>query len=231
MVRIARIVVPDIPHHITQRGNRRQDVFFSDQDRRHYLSLLQIFSAMHDLQIWGYCLMTNHVHVVAVPKTKEGLVRCFQELHQVYTRAINFREGWSGCLWQGRYSSFPMDERYLIAAIRYVECNPVAAGIVARAEDYPWSSARAHVHKSPNPVLSPCYLLDQIEDWGSFLKVKDAAFLDSYKGVTHTGRPLGSEHFVQRVEKELGRDLKKKKPGPKINRQNDTIQPVMDLLN
>ncbi len=125
-----------------------------------------------------------------------------------------------------------MDERYLVAAIRYVECNPVAAGIVAKAEDYEWSSAKAHVHKIPDPVLSPCYLVNQIKDWASFLKGKDAAFSDSYQGVTHTGRPLGPEHFVQRVEKEVGRDLKKKRPGPKSNRQRDAdVEPTLDLLN
>ena len=166
MARIARIVVPNIPHHITQRGNRNQRVFFSDQDRRFYLSLLQTFSEFHGVDVWAYCLMDNHVHFVAVPANTESLGRCFQEVHQVYTRSINVREGWRGYLWQGRFSSFPMDERYLVAAMRYVENNSVRANMVQRA--------LVHSIKSGRPAGSEEFIAQLEKDFGRSLKAKKA---------------------------------------------------------
>ena len=230
MVRISRIVVPDAPHHVTQRGNRNQQVFFSDQDRRNYLNLLHALSVMHDVQIWAYCLMTNHVHIIAVPKNKDGFVRCFQELNQVYARAVNLREGWRGYLWQGRFSSFPMDELHLIAAIRYVECNPVAAHMVEQAEDYAWSSAKAHVKNIPDAVLSACYLLDEIKAWALFLRERDIPFQESMDKVKRTGRPLGSKEFIRQTEKVLGREIQKKKPGPKGRKPPALNHPALDLI-
>ncbi len=132
-------------------------------------------------------------------------------------------------MWQGRFYSFPMEERHLIAAIRYVERNPVEAGMVEYAEDYAWSSAKAHALKTRDPVLSPCFLVDQISDWASFLRDRDVAFRETLEGVARTGRPFGSESFIRQVEKKVGRELSKKKPGPKTHRQTDSAQPVLDL--
>ena len=165
MPRLPRLAVPDIPYHVTQRGNRRQPVFFSDADRGLYLTLLREQSQRYGLEVWAYCLMDNHVHLVVMPRQEGSLTRAIAETHRRYTRAVNFREGWRGYLWQGRFGSVAMDEPHLIAAVRYVERNPVAAGMVQRAEDYPWSSAHAHVHGITDPVLTRHFLTERITNW------------------------------------------------------------------
>lgn len=124
MARIARIVVPGMPHHITQRGNRPQETFFKEDDYREYISLMSASCHLHGVEIWAYCLMSNHVHLIAVPKQDESLRSAIGEAHRRYTRSINFRQNWSGHLWQERFASFPMNESYLLAAARYVELNP-----------------------------------------------------------------------------------------------------------
>ena len=118
--------------------------FFCDEDYREYLSLLEHWCGEFEVRIWAYCLMPNHVHLILVPSTADGLRRAVAEVHRRYTRMINFREGWRGCLWQGRFASFVMSETHLMGAVRYVERNPVKAGLVERAEDWPWSSAADH---------------------------------------------------------------------------------------
>jgi len=120
MARIARIVVPGYPHHITQRGNRRQETFFCDDDYKQYIALMAEWCSRCGVTIWAYCLMPNHTHLIAVPRTEEGMRKAIGEAHRRYARMINFREGWRGYLWQGRFSSFVMDERYLLAAVRYI---------------------------------------------------------------------------------------------------------------
>ncbi|MDO9079874.1 MAG: transposase [Desulfuromonadales bacterium] len=145
MARIARVIAPGIPHHLTQRGNRRQQTFFCDDDYSTYIDLMAEWCGKYRVTIWAWCLMPNHVHLIAVPESEESLARAIGEAHRRYTRRINFREKWRGHLWQERFASFPMDEGHLVSAARYVEMNPVAAGIVASPEDYPWSSARAHL--------------------------------------------------------------------------------------
>ena len=133
MARLARLVIPGLPHHVTQRGNRRQQTFFNDGDYAAYLELMADWCREEGVEIWSYCLMPNHVHLIAVPKTEDGLRRAIGEAHRRYTRRINFREQWRGYLWQGRFASFIMDEPYLLAAARYVELNPVRAKLVDRA--------------------------------------------------------------------------------------------------
>jgi putative transposase len=124
MARIARVIATGYPHHVTQRGNRRQRTFFNDEDYAVYLELLSEWTRKHDVEVWAYCLMPNHVHLIVVPGTQDGLARAIGEAHRRYTRRINFREGWKGHLWQERFSSFPMDENHLLTAVRYVEMNP-----------------------------------------------------------------------------------------------------------
>ena len=130
MARLARIVLPGYPHHITQRGNRRQDVFFEQGDYEHYLELLRQWSRAESLSVWAYCLMTNHVHLIVKPTKTTNLSRAIGETHRRYTRAVNFRGGWRGYLWQGRFASFPMDQSWTLKALAYVEMNPVEAGMV-----------------------------------------------------------------------------------------------------
>ncbi len=217
MARLARVVGPDIPHHICQRGNRRQRVFFCDDDRRIYLELLGHYTRQHGVAIWAYCLMDNHVHLVAVPSHADNLARAIGETHRRYTRHVHFREGWRGYLWQGRFASHPMDERYLYAAVRYVERNPVRAGLVAHAEDYPWSSAPSHVSHTKDPLLSgeEVQLLN-VKDWKTYLRdFEDEKELKQIRVSTRTGRPAGNNEFLDQLEKITGRLLQKKKPGPK----------------
>jgi putative transposase len=159
MARIARVVVPGIPHHVTQRGNRRQKTFFNDSDYRAYIDLMAERCSRQGVEVWAYCLMPNHVHVVAVPSTEQSLRLAIGEAHRRYTKRVNFREGWTGYLWQGRFSSFPMDEQHLLAAARYVELNPVRARLVATPQDYRWSSSRAHLSGRDDELVTVAPLI------------------------------------------------------------------------
>jgi putative transposase len=214
MPRFARIVIPDCPHHIIQRGNHRQKVFFCDNDKKLYLDLLKYNCLKEKIDIWVYCLMDNHVHFIAVPRRSDSLARGIGETHRKYTTMINIRSNWKGFLWQGRFLSYPMDEQYLYNAVRYIEQNPVRAGLVKRPENYPWSSARAHVLKIQNDLLTDFYLLFEIEDWASYLREtvseKNRRLFQQHE---RCGRPLGSESFIRKLEKITGRVLVRKKPG------------------
>jgi putative transposase len=216
MARMARIVIPNIPHHITQRGNRSQKVFFSDNDKASYLSLLHEHAQKAGISLWAYCLMDNHVHLIAVPEREDSLAKGIGDTHKYYTRMINFREKWRGYLWQGRFTSFPLDEKHLYAAIRYIERNPVRAGVVKKAEDYEFSSARAHVYKKKDFLLSNNFVIDEIKDWKAFLaEDDDECDKKLFRKHTRVGRPLGSEEFIVKLEKITGRILKPLKPGRK----------------
>jgi putative transposase len=216
MARMARIVIPNIPHHITQRGNRSQNVFFCDNDKVSYLNLLHKHAQEVGISFLAYCLMDNHVHLIAVPEKEDSLAKGIGDPHKYYTRMINFREKWRGYLWQGRFSSFPLDENYLYAAIRYVERNPVRAGIVKKAEEYEFSSARAHVYKMKDSLLSDNFVTEEIKDWRVFLSDEDKEQdIKLFKKHTSVGRPLGQEGFVEKLEKLTGRILRPQKPGRK----------------
>lgn len=216
MARVARIVLPGQPHHVIQRGNRRQDVFFVDADRQEYLRLLKEQAGKYGLKIWSYCLMTNHVHLIVVPRDKDCLGQTIGETHRRYTRMINFRERWRGYLWQGRFQSFPLHFSYAFACIRYVERNPVRAKIVKKAEDYRWSSAKAHVFKKKDELLSHFLLLDEIKDWSGYLKeIDEEEKLKLFRKHVETGRLLGDDEYIKEWEAKLNRVLHKQKPGPK----------------
>jgi len=216
MPRKARIVILGQPHHIIQRGNRRQQVFFCDEDRIAYLNYLQLYAIPAGIAIWAYCLMDNHVHLAAVPKREDNLAVGLANTHLRYTRRINFRQKWRGYLWEGRFKSYALSEKHLYATIRYVECNPVRAKIVKRAQDYKWSSAKAHVNKSKDRLLSDNFVTSQIDNWSLYLTEKDRDD-DIYVFRQHarTGRPLGNDNYLKRLEKITCKDLRKKKPGPK----------------
>jgi REP-associated tyrosine transposase len=216
MARFARVVVPGVPHHLIQRGNRRQRVFFSDEDRAFYLILLKRLTEKFGISLWAFCLMDNHVHLIAVPRGKESFARAIGEVHRKFTNVINTREDWKGYLWQGRFISYPLSDAHLYAGVRYVERNPVRAGLVQAAEDYEWSSARAHVRKEPNPLLTACSLENVITDWAAYLRQGDHP-QDIERFVRHgqTGRPLGDEDFLKRLEGLTGRILVPKRRGRK----------------
>jgi putative transposase len=215
MARIARVIALGLPHHVTQRGNRRQQTFFHDDDYEAYLALMSEWCGKYQVQVWAYCLMPNHVHLIAVPETEEGLARTVGEAHRRYTRRINFRERWRGHLWQERFASFPMDERYLLAAVRYVEMNPVAAGMAVLPGEYRWSSAAAHLAGKDDQLVKVKPLLDMVSDWQSFLTLTDEEELVLLKKHERSGRPLGEVSFVERLEEELERLLRPAKRGPK----------------
>ncbi|MCX6568541.1 MAG: transposase [Candidatus Aminicenantes bacterium] len=216
MPRIARVVIPGCPHHLIQRGNRRLRVFFSDEDKAFYLTLLNRQIVKHGISIWAFCLMDNHVHIIAVPKAKDSFALGIGEAHRKYTSVINTRQDWKGYLWQGRFITYPLDDGHLFSAIRYVERNPVRVGVVCIAESYAWSSAWAHVTKESHPLLSPFPLESGISDWSAYLKQKDSPEeMKKFIAHEHTGRPLGSEDFIRRLEELTGRVLAPKKRGRK----------------
>jgi putative transposase len=216
VARIARVVAPGFPHHVIQRGNRRQKVFFSDDDKCEYLNILVKQAEKYGVKFWAYCLMDNHVHLIVVPSTKESLTMAIGETHRRYTRRINFREGWRGYLWQGRFGSCVLDSSYLYNCVRYVERNPVRAKMVGQARDYKWSSAQAHLGMREDHVISDFYLAREIEDWQRYLdESDDEEKIRIFHEYIATGRPLGDDNFVEKLERITGRELKKNKPGPK----------------
>ena len=220
MSRIARAVVPGLPHHVTQRGNRRQQTFFHETDYATYLDLMHRWCTQHSVEVWAYCLMPNHVHLIAVPGAEESLASAIGEAHKRYTKIINEREGWRGHLWQGRFTSYVMDETYLLTCTRYIEMNPVRAGLVARPQDWPWSSARAHISGNDGRLTRVVPLLQLVDaDWSDFLSAdgnKDSIeMLRKHEG---TGRPLGSPRFIDSVEQQLGRLLRPGRVGRRPSR-------------
>jgi putative transposase len=212
-------VAPGIPHHITQRGNRRQATFFCAEDYQAYIALMGEWCRAGAVEVWAYCLMPNHVHLIAVPDSADGLRRAVGEAHRRYTRRVNFREGWRGHLWQGRFASCPLDEPHLLTAARYIEQNPVRAGLAARPWDYPWSSARAHVAGRDDGLVTAAPLLKLVGNWEDFLSLEtseeEARRLRRYE---RSGRPLGDEPFTVAVERQLQRTLRRGKPGPQASR-------------
>jgi putative transposase len=213
MARMARVVVPGYPHHVTQRGNRRQRVFFCDEDYLHYIDLLAEYSALSKTEVWSYCLMPNHVHLVMVPKYEDGLRAALGEAHRRYTRRINFRNGWRGHLWQERFHSFVMDERYLLSTVRYVELNPVKAKLCREPGDWHWSSARAHLEGKDGRLVTVRPMLERVGDWASYLAGESIESDELIERHTRTGRPLGSREFLERLEVATGRLLTPKRPG------------------
>ena len=216
MPRIARVVIPGVPHHVTQRGNRCQQTFFSEVDYSLYRQLMAHWCAERQVQVWAYCLMPNHVHMVAVPADLDGLRRAIGEAHRRYTRHVNLREGWRGHLWQGRFASYPMDEYYLLSAARYIELNPVRAGLVASAEQYPWSSAAAHVSGKDDELVQVAPLLALHAEWRGFLAQPfPTETWEAFRRHERTGRPIGSKAFVADLEERTDRLLHRQRPGPK----------------
>jgi putative transposase len=221
MARMPRIVVPGYPHHVTQRGNRRQRTFFCEDDYRYYVELLSQFSRQAGTEIWAWCLMPNHVHLVMVPRHEDGLRAALGEAHRRYTRHINVRQSWRGHLWQERFHSFLMDEDYLLATVRYVERNPVAAGLCETPEQWRWSSARAHLQGQDDGLVRVKPMLDRIDNWSAYLsRNNDTCEIDTIKRHTRTGRPVGATHFINKIEQLTGKSIAPKRPGPRPSSSN-----------
>jgi putative transposase len=219
MARIPRVVIPGCPHHVINRGNRRQIVFFSQSDKRFFYDLLLRECHKVGVSIWAYCLMDNHFHLIAVPDTEDALAKGIAEADRRYSLFVNMRNDWRGHLWQERFDSYPMGDDYLYSAVRYVERNPVRAGIVKKAENYYWSSARAHVFNERDKLLSDNFLVSEIPDWAAYLREEtNESDKELFRSHVRTWRPLGNDTFVDKLEKITGRSLRKKKPGPKAHR-------------
>lgn len=219
------MVVAGAPHHVTQRGNRREDVFFSDDDRQRFLQLFLDYSRNHGLSTLAYCLMTNHVHFVCIPARPESLADTFKPVNLRYAQHVNWTQDLSGRLWQGRFFSCVLDGPHLWSAIRYVERNPVRARLVRKGENYPWSSAAAHCGLRSDPLLTPLPkgLAVRPDQWSEYLAEGDLPDeIERLRVCTRTGRPAAEESFVKRLERSLGRPLLAKPVGrPKKETDNE----------
>ena len=227
MARLARIVIPGVAHHVTQRGNRRLPIFFSDDDRTAYVAEVATAAQRSGTACLAWCLMDNHVHLVLVPASPDGLRATLGEAHRRYTRRINFREGWRGHLFQERFASYPMDDAHLMAAVRYVERNPVAAGLVDRGEQWRWSSAGSHVagrRVAGDRLTDVAALGRHVRNWRAMrrhgLEASDAtaqgeAIAETIEARLSTGRPLATDAWIAAQERATQRPLARRKPGPK----------------
>lgn len=226
MPRHARIIFPGIPHHVTQRGNHREPVFFSEADCLAYLHLLQEKCRAYAVELISYCLMTNHVHLVAVPSDAEGLKLAIGQVNGQYAMRINRMRKQTGHLWQARYFSSPLDPGYFARAVRYVECNPVRAGMVARAEDFAWSSAAARCGLRDDRLIVPHDRLRElraIADWSRWLSEGvDDRSLEVLRRNASQNLPCGSDDFVERLEKLAGRSLRYRLPGRQAEGKGDS---------
>ncbi len=217
MVRLHRLVLPGLPYHVTQRGNRRERTFFEDGDYALYRDLLAEAAERAGSEIWCYCLMPNHVHLIVVPADEDGLRRTFADAHRRYTGFINARHRWTGHLWQGRFGAVVMDETHLFHAMRYVSLNPVRARLVDRAEDWPWSSVRAHLANADDELVKVAPARERYGDFAALLgaSADDAQAWRALRQSETSGRPIGNAQWLAALEQRTGRKLQPRKRGPK----------------
>jgi putative transposase len=196
MARLGRVVVVDVPHHLTQRGNARRFILDCDADRAVYLNLLRENIALYKVSLIGYCLMSNHIHLVAIPGMADGLALALKNTHGRYAAYWNAVHNSSGHAWQGRFYSCPLDEPHLWEALRYTELNPVRAGLVPEAESWPWSSAATHCGTR---AADNCLTLEAwqshwtVSTWREYLAVGEMeSKLAAIRQCTHTGSTVGN---------------------------------------
>ena len=216
------MVLPGVPHHVAQRGNRRERTFFEDGDYALYLDLLADAAERYGVEIWSYCLMPNHVHIIAVPRDTDGLSQTFRRVHRHYTGYVNARMRVTGHLWQGRFSSVAMDEQHLHASLRYVALNPVRARLVARAEDWRWSSVRAHYGGQDDHVVRVAPGLARVHDFSAFLgeEFDEALGYAALRRAESVGRQVGSADWIEEMSARTGRALAAKRRGPVSRHEN-----------
>lgn len=219
MARKARVILTGEAHHVTQRGNRRQNVFFCEEDYHVYLKFLQSTSGAFGFSILSYCLMPNHIHLLVVPTDPGAMREGISHLHQLYTRYINKPRGWGGHLWQGRFFSCPVESVGVPAVARYIELNPVRAKLCDVPANYRWSSAHVACEKSRNGRSGFSSIQSPATSWAEYLAMDETE--EKIRGMrlaVSTGRPFGSEAFLRHVEAKAGISFALKKPGPKMER-------------
>jgi len=202
-------VLPGAACHITQRGVDRRETFSDDGDRRTYLQLLQQNLSETETRLLGWCLMTNHVHLIAVPEREDSLSVLLRRVHGRYAQYYNVRAGRTGHLWQNRFFACVLEASHLWTALAYVERNPVRVGIVSTAEEYPWSSAAAHLaREDPNGLLDmEWWRREAPAQWPQILHRQqlqpdsDAAL----RACTYAGRPFGGDSFLSEMSAKFGR--------------------------
>lgn len=228
MVRLARVVAPGMPHHVRQAGNRREQVFFDQEDYEVYLTLVGRAARQAGTEIWVYCLMPNHVHFIMVPSQADGLRATFAEAHRRYTARINNRRGQTGHLWQGRFSSTVLDERHFLAAARHLSLHPVRSGLAATPEGWRWSSAAAHLSGRDDGVSTVRPLLARTGDFKVFLdEPEDTEAITAVRRSYTTGRPVGDPDWIARLEAITARSLAPRKRGRKP--QAEKVAPAADM--
>jgi len=224
MPRIARIIAPGYPHHVTQRGNNRAQVFFDNEDRQTYVGLLAKYAQKYSLQIWAWCLMDNHVHLLVVPENETSLARGIGLTNMVYTQCLNRKLRQSGRIWQNRFFSCVVENNeYLWSVVRYIERNPLKVGLAVRVEDYRWSSAKAHLSGAKDDLLTQPDWLDASAraDYAYFISVEDEEQNNAIRKATRTGRLFGSEGFIDNLEYELNRQIRNRKAGRPRKKNSD----------
>ena len=214
MARFRRIVVPGYPHHVTQRGVRRQTTFFDELDYRRYVRLATELLHKSSIEILAYCLMPNHIHAVVIPGETSSLAAFFGPLHKAYAQHTNLRYEWTGHLWQARFYSVPMNAEHTLTAMRYVELNPIRSGLEKKPQDWPWSSTRGNLGLVDDPVIPGRPALRIVPDWAAYLSIpeKDGA-IKQLRRRTNTGRPAGDESFTHKIESLTGRQIQKQRAG------------------
>jgi putative transposase len=225
MARLARVVVPGIPHHVTQRGNGRARTFFADADYALYRDLLAEHCHAAGVEVWAWCLMPNHVHLILAPSDADGLRRALAAVHRRYAGVIHARRRRTGHFWQGRFGAVAMDEDHLAAALRYVSLNPVRARLVERAQDWRWSSTRAHLTGKDDGLTARAPIRERFPRFVDLLaEESDAGMFSRLRAAESIGRPLGSESFLAKIEHLTKRRLKPGKRGPRPKAQQDESQ-------
>jgi putative transposase len=222
MTRLARVVIPGHPHHVTQRGNGRARTFFDDGDYALYRDLLAEHCRAFGVEVWAWCLMPNHVHLILVPSNADGLRAALARVHRRYAGIVQARRKRTGHFWQGRFGAVAMDEAHLVAARRYVSLNPVRARLVQRARDWRWSSTSAHLRGKSDGITAMKPVRARVADFAALLDLDDDAELVARLRAAETiGRPLGDNRFVAAIERRTGRRLKPEKRGPKPSDRRD----------
>ncbi|MEO3430501.1 transposase [Pelagibius sp. CAU 1746] len=217
MARLARVVIPNLPHHVTQRGNGRAQTFFSDDDYRLYLDLLRKHCTEAEVSIWAWVLMPNHVHLILTPQDADGIRRALSKVHRAYAGHVHARLQKTGHFWQGRFGCVPMDEAHLEAALRYVALNPVRARLAKRAVDWQWSSVHDQLSRKRSGTLTDTApVRERYPNFAALIEAgEDEDLSMALRRAESIGRPLGNAAFVETLERQTGRTLQPAKRGPK----------------